>query len=131
MDHYIYRSEFTLLLVWLTAPAQFVMLLVLSLLGGIRGTFARPFRSRFVLVLIAAYMCALALTVPVWLLLPRTMVPPSVLPDSWPSLPPLAFAPAWISCSTAGLGAWFIIGRWLHVSLPNPPLEPTANIRAE
>jgi hypothetical protein len=96
------------------------MLLVLSLLGGIRGTFGRPFRFRSVSLLIAAYMSALALTLPVWLLLPRAMLPPSVLPDSWPSLPPLAFAPAWIACFTAGFGAWFVMRRWLQ----KPALAP-------
>lgn len=128
MDHHIYPSELAMLLVWLTAPAQVVMLLVLSLLGGIRGTFARPFRFRSLLLLVAAYMGVLALTLPVWLLLPHAMLPPSVLPDSWPSLPPLAFAPAWIACSTVGLGSWFVMRRWLHVSLPNPPLEPTMRV---
>jgi hypothetical protein len=128
MNHHIYPSELALLLVWLTAPAQVVMILALSLLSGIRRTFGKPFRFRSVLVLIVAYMSALALTLPIWLLLPHAMLPRSVLPDSWPSLPPLAFAPAWISCSTVGFGVWFVMRRWLHVSLPNPPLEPTMRV---
>jgi len=113
MDHQIYPSEAAILLMWLTAPAHVVMLVVLSVLGGIRGTFAGPFRFRFVLALIAAYLTALVLTVPVWLLLPLAMLPPSVLPESWPSLPPLAFAPAWIACCAVGLCAWFVLRRWL------------------
>jgi len=121
MDHYIYPSELALLLVWLTAPAEVAMLVILWFLGTIRGAFARPFRPRFVLVLIVAYASALVLAVPIWLLLPHALLPASVLPDKWPSLPPLAFAPAWIACSAAGLAAWVIM--WM--SLPNPPLEPT------
>jgi hypothetical protein len=102
------------------------MLVVLSLLGSSRGAFSRPFRFRSVLVLIAAYITALVLAVPVWPLLPLALLPPSVLPDRWPSLPPLGFAPAWIACSTVGLGAWFVMRRWLRGSFPNPPLEPIA-----
>ena len=129
MEHHVYPSEFALLLVWLTAPAQGVMLLVLSVCNIIRGAFGRAFRFRSVLFLIAAYLLAAALTVPIWLMLPHAMLPRQVLPDSWPSLPPLAFAPAWISCFAVGLGTWFVMRTWVSVSLPNPPLEPTASIR--
>lgn len=115
MEHQIYPWESAVLLAWLTAPAQVVMLVVLSLLGSIRGAFSRPFRFRFVLMLIVGYIAALVLAVPVWLLLPLALLPPSVLPDSWPSLPPLGFAPAWIACSTVGLSAWFVMRRWLSV----------------
>jgi hypothetical protein len=113
MNYQIDPAELALLLVWLTAPAQLMMLLVLSLSSGIRRTFGKPSRFRSVLVLMVAYMSALVLTLPIWLLLPHAMLPPSVPPESWPSLPPFAFAPAWISCSTAGLGAWFVMRRWL------------------
>jgi len=129
MEHQIFPWELAYLLAWLTAPAQAVMLVVLSLMGSSRGAFSRPFRFRSVAVLIAAYIAALVLAVPVWLLLPLALLPPSVLPDSWPSLPPLGFAPAWIGCFTVGLGAWFVMRRWLRVSLPNPPLEPTVSVR--
>ena len=85
----IHPSEFAILLMWLTA--------------------ARPFRFRFVLALIAAYLTALVLAVPGWLLLPLAMLPGSVLPESWPSLPPLVFAPTWIACSAVGLSTWFVL----------------------
>ena len=125
MDHHIYPSEFTFLLVWLTAPQQIVMLVVLSL-GLDRGAFARSFRFRSLLALIIAYITALVLAVPVWLLLPPALLPSDVLPDGWPSLPPLGFTPAWIACFAVGFAAWFVIRRWLRVSLPNPSPEPTA-----
>jgi len=70
LDHKIFPWELALLLTWLTAPAQSVMVAVLSALISIRGAFARPFRLRSVLVLAAAYTFALALTVPLWVLLP-------------------------------------------------------------
>lgn len=114
MDHHIYPSEMTFLLMWVTAPAQAVMLLVLALFGSGRGAFASPFRFRSVLVLSAAYIAALVLAVPVWLMLPAGLLPSSVLPDRWPALPPLGFAPGWIACSAAGLGAWFVMCRWLR-----------------
>ena len=126
MDEQIFPRELVLLLVWLTAPAQIVMLVVLSLWGTVRGAFARLFRFRFVLALSAAYVSALVLAMALWLLLPLALLPPSVLPETWPSLPPLAFAPAWAACFAVGLVAWFIMRRWLRDSLPNPPLEPTA-----
>jgi len=126
MDHKIFPWELALLLTWLTAPAQSVMVAVLSALISIRGAFARPFRLRSVLVLVAAYTFALALTVPLWVLLPQFLLPASTLPDRWPSLPPLAFAPAWISCFVVGVAAWFVLRVWLGTSPLNPPLEPTA-----
>jgi hypothetical protein len=119
MEHHVYPSEFALLLVWLTAPAQAAMLLVLSVWNINRGGFGRAFRFRSVVVLIAAYLLAAVLTAPIWLMLPHVMLPPQVLPDTWPSLPPLAFAPAWISCFAVGLGTWFVMRTWLSVSLPN------------
>lgn len=115
MDHYIYPSEFALLLVWLTAPPQVVMLIVLSVLGFIRGAFASVFRLRSVVILIAAYLLALVLTVPVWLVLPYELLPPEVLPDGWPSLPPLSFAPAWMACSVVGSGTWVVLRKWLCI----------------
>lgn len=108
MDHRIFPWELVFLLTWLTAPAQVVMVVVLSSLLFIRGGFARIFRLRSVLVLVAAYTFALALTVPLWVLLPLSLLPASTLPDTWPSLPPLAFAPAWISC--------FVVWVWLRGS---------------
>lgn len=111
----IYIWELPLLLAYLTAPAQVLMLAVLSLLGSNAGAFAGPFRFRSVLVLIAAYIAALVLTVPAWLLLPEGLLPPSVLPDRWPSLPPLGFTPAWIACTTVGLTVWFVMRRWLRL----------------
>ena len=91
------------------------MLLVLVSWTVVRGVLASAFRFRSVLVLIVAYFLALALTVPVWLMLPHAMLPRQVLPDRWPSLPPLAFAPAWISCSAVGLGTWFVMRKWWSV----------------
>jgi len=121
VDHQIFPWELALLLVWLTAPAQIVMVVVLSLLGIVRGVFVRPFRFRSVLTLIAAYASALVLAMPVWLLLPSALLPPSALPNTWPGLPPLAFTPAWIACLAVGLVTWFIMRRWCR-SPPNPPL---------
>jgi hypothetical protein len=128
MDHHIYPSELAILLIWLTAPQQIMMLLALSLWGFYRGVFARPLCFRSVLVLIAAYMAALVLAVPVWLLLPTSLLPSSVLPDKWPSFPPLGFTPAWIACSVGGLGAWFVMGRFVHVTFPKPPLAPMGKV---
>lgn len=128
MDHHIYPSELALLLIWLTAPQQIMMLLVLSLLGSYRGAFASPLCFRSVLVLIAAYMAALVLAVPAWLLLPTNLLPSSALPDKWPSLPPLGFTPAWIACSVVGLGAWFVMLRFVHVTFPKPPLAPMGKV---
>ena len=108
MEHRIFPWELALLLTWLTAPAQVVMVGVLSSLLIIRGGLARTFRLRSVLVLVAAYAFALVLTVPLWLLLPPSLLPVFVLPEKWPSLPP-AFAPAWISCVVVGVAAAFRI----------------------
>jgi hypothetical protein len=47
MDERVFPSEVALLLVWLTAPAQIAMLIVLTVLGKFRGVFARPYRFRF------------------------------------------------------------------------------------
>jgi len=129
MDHRIFPCELVFLLTWLTAPAQIVMVVVLSSLLFIRGGFARTLRLRSVLVLVVVYMFALALTVPLWVLLPPTLLPASTLPDTWPSLPPLAFAPAWISCFVVGAAAWFVLRVWLDTSPLNQPMKPTARSR--
>ena len=119
MDERIFPSELALLLVWLTAPAEIAMVMVLTVLSTLRGAFARPYRFRSVLALSAAYIAALIIAVPVWLLLPHALLPQSVLPARWPSLPPLGFMPGWIACFAAGGGAWLVICRRPRGSLPN------------
>lgn len=96
-----------MLVAWLCAPSLAVTIVVQMWFFARRGVFRRGHGTRAVIGPVPTVTGVLALSVPLWLMLPQKLLPPSALPDGW--LPPL-FPPAILASLVAGtLASWWVV----------------------
>lgn len=109
-EHYLLPGELPMLVVWIAAPVQLLTLVLMVMWFKARGVFASSARSRAVVALLATYLVSGLLVVPLWSIFPIWLLPKDMLPDRWPSLPPLVFTPALVACLLVGpvLSLWVV-----------------------
>ena len=96
-DHHIYPGEALLLLAWLAAPAWIVMaVLLLSVPLPSLG-----YKGRLSAIVLTAIL-SIPITLLLWISLPKSLLPGSVLPETWPTFPPFFF-PAYLATILVGL----------------------------